>query len=87
MSKRLADLPPDLQAAVEATTELARALAELNRVATILPHGADGPLLPIPAEVEVTERDLDQAADAWDMFAKGTELEGLLRSDVVDPHD
>jgi len=87
VSHHLTDLPPDLQAALEAATDLARTLNELNRVATILPHGADGPLLPIPAEIEVTERDLDQAADAWDMFAKGTELEGLLRSDVVDPHD
>lgn len=80
----LTDLPPDLQAALDAATDLARSLAGLNRLAAILPSGADGPLLPIPAEVEVTERDLDQAADAWDAFAKGTDLAGLLRSDMVD---
>lgn len=61
-------------------------LAVLARKVAIVPEGAGDALLPLPAEVEVSDGDLDKAAALWDEWASEAEPElvGLLVSDVVE---
>jgi len=85
-------LPPAVVATVEnalagaATVEdVDRAFRAVEDAIRVVPKGADQPLPPVPARVEISEEDVIRAIRLWDELMP--EYAGMLEAERVDPDE
>lgn len=66
------EIPADLAAQIE-TIKI--------KAVRFIPDGANEPMIPIPAEVEISDNEIDQAVALWDELMP--DFAGLLDAEVI----